>query len=106
MLTRGKFLAFFFGRDLLNNTLPQSVPHLILVDGRVPLLCAQVGRDKVVHFLSQVLIGGLPTTGVTAMSAWLKYKCMHGALYSSAEDIKQPRIFLTMQQCVGCYLPG
>lgn len=58
----GKMSGFFFGRDLLNNTLPQSVPHLILVDGRVPLLCAQVGRDKVVHFLSQVLIGRLPTT--------------------------------------------
>lgn len=45
--------------DLLNHTLPESIPHLILVDGRVPVLCAQVGRDKVVNLLSQVLIGGL-----------------------------------------------
>lgn len=43
----------------LNNALPQSVPHLVLVDGRVPVLSAQLRRDKVVNFLSEVLVGGL-----------------------------------------------
>lgn len=45
--------------DLLDDTLPQAVPHLILVDGWIPVLRAQVRRDKVVNFLPQVLIGGL-----------------------------------------------
>ncbi len=40
--------------------MPQSIPHLVLVDRRVPVLCAQMRRDKVVHFLAQVLIGRLP----------------------------------------------
>lgn len=43
----------------LNNALPQPVPHLVLVDGRVPVLSAQLRRDKVVNFLPEVLIGGL-----------------------------------------------
>lgn len=43
----------------LDHTLPQSVPHLVLVDRRVPVLSAQLRRDEVVNFLSQVLIGRL-----------------------------------------------
>lgn len=48
--------------DLLNNTLPQPIPHLILVDGWIPVLCAQMRRDEVVNLLSQVLIGRLSVT--------------------------------------------
>lgn len=39
--------------------MPQPISHLILVDGWVPVLGAQVRRDKVVNLLSQVLIGRL-----------------------------------------------
>lgn len=59
--------AVSFSRRLysLNHALPQSIPHLVLVVGRVPLLCAEVRCDKVVYFLSQVLIGRLETTTVS-----------------------------------------
>lgn len=43
----------------LDHTLPQPIPELVLVHGWVPFLLVQVGRDKVVNFLPQVLIGWL-----------------------------------------------
>lgn len=59
VVTELHFKTLMADSDLLNNTLPQSIPHLILVDGWIPVLCAQMRRDKVVNLLSQVLIGRL-----------------------------------------------
>lgn len=57
---------------LLNHTLPQPVPELVLVHGWVPFLLVQVGRDKVVDFLPQILIGWLKNIKMTPVQQ-LKY---------------------------------
>lgn len=44
---------------LLNDTLPEPIPQLVFVHCWVPFLLIQVGRYKVVHFLSQILISWL-----------------------------------------------
>lgn len=44
---------------LLNHTLSEPIPQLVLVHCWVPFLLIQVGRYKVVHFLSQILISWL-----------------------------------------------